>query len=48
MENGYIQKCVDEEFEAINNEVIDGASKDINCDFEMMLELESGDAVEDN
>lgn len=31
--------CLNEEFESIQNEVIDGASEDINNDFDRMAEL---------
>ena len=37
--NGEAEECVDKEFEAIENEVIDGASEDINADFEKMVLL---------
>lgn len=36
---GELIPCTDEEFEAIDNEVIDGASKDINDDFDKMVAL---------
>ena len=39
VEEGNIQSCVDEEFEAINNDVIDGASDEINNDYEEMADL---------
>lgn len=39
VDNGNINACTDEEFEAINNEVIDGASEKINIDYEKMVEL---------
>lgn len=39
VENGVIQSCLDEEFEAINNEIIDGASDEINLDYDKMVDL---------
>lgn len=39
VEEGSIQSCVDEEFGAINNDVIDGASDEINNDYEEMADL---------
>ncbi|MDD3746878.1 MAG: AAA family ATPase [Anaerostipes sp.] len=39
VESGYIQSCMDEEFEAIDNEIIDGASDEINTDYEKMVNL---------
>jgi len=39
VESGVIQSCLDEEFEAINNEIIDGASDEINTDYEKMAGL---------
>ena len=39
VEEGNIQSYVDEEFEAINNDVIDGASDEINNDYEEMADL---------
>lgn len=39
VENGKIRSCMDEEFEAIDNEVIDSASDVINADYEKMVEL---------
>lgn len=41
VECGAIQSCLDEEFEAISNEIIDGASDEINSDYEKMLQLKS-------
>ena len=46
MENGKIQFCMDDEFEAILNEVIDGASDEINEDYEAMLKLWNGKGME--
>lgn len=46
VERGNIQECVDEEFEAINNEVIDGASEKINEDYEKMVELRFDNGME--
>lgn len=37
--NGHAKECVDAEFEAIENEVIDGASEDINEDYDRMVYL---------
>lgn len=39
VEAGEIQSCLDTEFEAIDNEVIDGASDEINTDYEKMVDL---------
>ncbi len=39
VEHGVIESCMDEEFEAINNEIIDGASDEINSDYAKMVEL---------
>lgn len=39
VESGVIQSCLDEEFEAIDNEIIDGASDEINTDYEKMAAL---------
>ena len=39
VENGKIRSCLDEEFEAIDNAVIDGASDEINMDYEKMADL---------
>lgn len=39
IESGKVQKCVDEEFQTIKNEVIDGASEEINSDYDKMIEL---------
>lgn len=39
VEYGAICACLDEELEAINNEVIDSASEEINHDYEQMVEL---------
>lgn len=41
VEYGDMKSCLDEEFEAINNEVIDCASEDINLDYEKMVQLKS-------
>lgn len=37
IQNGEVESCVDEEFPEIKNEVIDGASEEINTDFEKMV-----------
>ena len=39
IERGSAQSCLDKEFGAIQNEVIDGASEDINDDFDRMVRL---------
>ena len=39
VETGTIKSCLDEEFQAINNEIIDGASDEINDDYDKMVEL---------
>ena len=39
IEQGSARSCLDEEFGAIQNEVIDGASEDINDDFDRMVRL---------
>lgn len=45
VEHGVVSVCVDKEFEAINNEIIDGASEDINSEYEKMVELRYGDGM---
>lgn len=47
VEYGMINSCVDEEFEAINNEVIDGASDVINTDYDKMVILKSDSEMEE-
>lgn len=42
VEHGEVQSCMDEELESIENEIIDGASDDINAEFEKMLEFVYG------
>ena len=37
--HGQVSDCTDADFEAIENEVIDGASEEINSDFEKMVSL---------
>lgn len=37
IQDGYAEECVDREFGAISNEVIDGASEDINRDYDRMV-----------
>lgn len=39
VENGVLDSCLDEEFESIQNEVIDNASDEINADYDKMLDL---------
>lgn len=39
IKHGKVFPCTDDEFEAIDNEVIDGASKNINDDFDHMVAL---------
>ena len=46
VERGVIQSCMDDEFRAIKNEVIDDASSVINDDFDKMLTLQSKNGVE--
>lgn len=46
VERGDIQTCSDDEFEAINNEIIDGASEEINADYEKMVELKFNNGME--
>ena len=43
---GSIQSCMDTEFEEIDNDVIDGASDEINSDFEKMVELRHDSGME--
>lgn len=47
VENGTIQSCLDGEFEAINNEIIDGASDDINTEYDKMVLLRYGNEMEE-
>ncbi len=47
VEHGVMQACLDEEFEAINNEVIDGVSEDINDEYEKMVELRCNNGMEE-
>lgn len=46
VESGVVQSCLDREFEAINNEIIDGASDEINIDYEKMVDLRYDDGME--
>lgn len=46
VEAGVIQSCLDEEFEAIDNEIIDCASDDINNDYEKMADLRYNSGME--
>ena len=39
VQNGKIKSCLDKEFKSIENEVIDGASEQINEDYDKMLML---------
>ena len=39
VEHGVINTCVDKEAEAVDNAVIDGASDEINTDYEEMVKL---------
>ena len=39
VQNGKIKSCLDKEFKSIENEVIDGASEQINEDYDKMLVL---------
>ena len=43
---GIIQACLDEEFESIHNEVIDGASDEINTEYEKMADLRYDSGME--
>lgn len=45
IEKGIAQECVDREFRSIRNEIIDGASEDINNDYEKMVCLKEKYAV---
>lgn len=45
IERGSALSCLDKEFGAIQNEVIDGASEDINDDFDRMVRLKEESAV---
>lgn len=45
IEKGIAQECVDREFQSIQNEVIDGASEDINDDYNKMVCLKEKYAV---
>ena len=47
VEHGVMRACLDEEFEAINNEIIDGASEDINDEYEKMVELRYNNGMEE-
>ncbi len=47
VECGMIQSCLDREFEAINNEIIDGASDDINADYDKMVLLRCNNEMEE-
>lgn len=47
IEKGTAQECVDREFQAIQNEVIDEASEDINDDYDKMVCLKEKYAVND-
>lgn len=46
VEHGEMQSCLDEEFEAINNEIIDGASDEINSDYDEMISLKCDNGME--
>lgn len=46
VESGIMQSCLDEEFEGIDNEVIDGASDEINTDYEKMADLRNNSGTE--
>lgn len=43
-ENGLVLPCVEDEFEAIDNSIIDGASEEINADYEKMVQLKHQDS----
>ena len=44
LKNGKIECCFDGEYNLIKNEVIDGASEDINKIFDQLIELTNGDS----
>lgn len=48
IENGALKSCLDNDFKAIDNAVIDGASEEINNDFDKMLALRSINEMEGN
>ena len=39
IKQGKVESCLDEEFQSIKNEVIDGAAQDINDDYDQMIRL---------
>lgn len=47
VEQGMIQSCLDKEDEVINNEVIDGASDEINMDYDKMVFLKLDSEMEE-
>lgn len=47
VECGVMQSCLDEEFKAINNEIIDGASDEINTDYDKMVLLRCDSGTEE-
>lgn len=46
IKNGVVKSCIDEEFESIDNAVIDGASDRINEDYDRMAELRFSNKME--
>lgn len=48
IERGILKSCLDNDFKAIDNAVIDGASEEINNDFEKMLALRTINEMEGN
>lgn len=46
IKNGVIEACIDEEFESIDNAVIDGASDQINEEYDRMAELRFSNKME--
>ena len=48
IECGIQKSCLDADFEAIDNAVIDGASEEINNDYERMVELKSLQEMEED
>ena len=46
VEDGEIRSCLDEESESIDNGVIDGASDEINMDYEKMVDLRYENGME--
>ncbi len=47
IDHGFVSSCTDDEFGSIKNEIIDGASEDINGDFEKMVLLKESCLLEE-